>query len=246
VKYSFGRKGKEISSDRIKSKMDFDQVARSADGFKPEKISLNGLNSAWYISGGPKLAMVASLVVLLSIGGPFLVRSEFNLFESWSFIEPDASFEITIDTASIAPIVVVTQEDLIDYDPSRAIRIDNTTLASGTTELEALREEAVKSEDVLVRAYPLPDLPTFLASIDQELVYPKETRADSIEGYVKIFFKVNKEGKPENFKIVNSLGEQFDQEAIRVLANHDKWEPATFNGQAVDSYFTIKVLFEIQ
>ena len=61
---------------------------------------------------------------------------------------------------------------------------------------------------------------------------------------VRISFEVTKEGKPEKFKVVDSIGPKFDQEALRIAQLMPDWQPATENGVPVASQNYIYIYFK--
>lgn len=106
-------------------------------------------------------------------------------------------------------------------------------------------ETTVVYEDVIIPAKPIPGKEAFDKFINEKLVYPESELDNRVEGYVRVFFTVNKMGVAEDFKIRKSLGEAFDKEAIRVLKLFQQWESGSYNGEAVDSYLNIKVNFSL-
>ena len=60
----------------------------------------------------------------------------------------------------------------------------------------------------------------------RKLKYPEEARAKGVKGEVTLRFNVGEDGKPFNITVVKSLGSGCDQEAIRLLQNGPKWQPA--------------------
>ena len=251
MKYRFEKNRKQLSSDRVKSNMDFKKVMSKAGAAGSGKMNSPELHSKWSLSVSTTVLSTAAVMTFLVVAGPALLKSENNPLKWWATSDPieevEKPQEIIVETPKkVTPPVLEIEEapvERIEVVEPVEKEVPQVELKE-TVEEEA--EESINYEDVLVRAYPLPDLESFLNAIDEELIYPEEARKDSTQGFVRVFFKVNKEGVPEDFKINKSLGELFDNEAIRVLKTHRDWEPASFNGQAVDSYFTIKVLFEFE
>jgi TonB family protein len=60
----------------------------------------------------------------------------------------------------------------------------------------------------------------------RKLNYPEEARANGVKGDVVLRFVVGEDGKPSQITVVKSLGSGYDEEAIRLLQNGPKWEPA--------------------
>jgi TonB family protein len=56
-------------------------------------------------------------------------------------------------------------------------------------------------------------------------------------------FKVDIQGQIIEIDVEKSLGEVFDQEAIRLLREGPEWEPARENDSAVAGKATVKIRF---
>ncbi|MBV6644037.1 MAG: energy transducer TonB [Cyclobacteriaceae bacterium] len=73
----------------------------------------------------------------------------------------------------------------------------------------------------------------FYHHLKNELTYPEEVRRQCKEGSVVVSFLISKEGSLQDFEIVQSLGEPFDNEALRVLKKMPQWIPRVRNGVPV-------------
>lgn len=67
--------------------------------------------------------------------------------------------------------------------------------------------------------------------ISENFKVPEFAKQMGIEGSTIISFEVSKEGKVENFKVVQGLCKPCDQEAMRVAKMLKKWEPGKLRGQ---------------
>jgi periplasmic protein TonB len=61
---------------------------------------------------------------------------------------------------------------------------------------------------------------------------------------VKIKFVVSADGEMHTFEIIQSAGNAFDNEVMRVLKKMPKWNPGKYKGQPVSVYYVIPVKFE--
>jgi protein TonB len=98
---------------------------------------------------------------------------------------------------------------------------------------------------VRVAAHPINGIESLYEYFNRELRYPEAAVKDSIEGIVNVFFVINKEGKPIQISIENSLGEVFDLEAIRLIQQMPEWRAATVNGNPVSSRISIPITFKV-
>ncbi len=68
----------------------------------------------------------------------------------------------------------------------------------------------------------------------------------SIEGTVYVKFVVTKTGELTDIKVIKGLGNTQDEEALRLMRSMPKWTPAKHKGKAVNTYFTLPILFKLQ
>jgi TonB family protein len=100
--------------------------------------------------------------------------------------------------------------------------------------------------DVYEEAAPAEGYPALYEYFSKELAYPAQNIPDSIRGEVVVIFVIDVAGKPVNIQIENSLGQAFDEEAIRIVRKMPAWTPATFNGKAVPSKIRLPLSFETE
>ena len=73
--------------------------------------------------------------------------------------------------------------------------------------------------------------------------YPEEAREKGIQGTVVVSFVIDKEGNVTEPKIVRSLEDEIDQEAIRVVNAMPKWTPGKEKGKPVRVKYTVPIRF---
>ncbi len=71
----------------------------------------------------------------------------------------------------------------------------------------------------------------YLEYLKKNLKKPKQATDNQIVGNVTVEFKVNREGKLSDFKIIKSLGNGCDEEAIRVIKEGPSWMPKVSGGE---------------
>lgn len=81
--------------------------------------------------------------------------------------------------------------------------------------------------------------------ISQNLIYPKSARRSGSQGRVILEFVVEKDGSLSNFKILQSVSEDCDAEAIRVLQNSPAWIPAKTDGKPVSTRISMPIVFKL-
>lgn len=252
MKYKFVKKGTEISSENVNGLMDFGQVMDKAAGM--------GMGSAPLAKGalGAKTASLTKILWVLAV--PFTVSVYFAVTELTSEpveVETDAPVELETIQSPIQVMVpdstesaVVNTEEASASEEKDPQVTDNGAGAAPSTVGQPAEEEEPEEilikEDIMIKAEPVGGFPAFYEMIDKELTYPETARISNIEGFVRVYFVVDKDGKAGKFRIVRSLGDEFDAEALRVMRKIPDWMPATHNGQPVSSHLSIKLRFEIE
>lgn len=80
----------------------------------------------------------------------------------------------------------------------------------------------------------------------KEIKYPKKSRRKGIEGRVLVNFIVNKDGTISHVKLIQSVHQELDDEAMRVVKNMPNWEPGRLDGDLVKIAFTLPIRFSLQ
>ena len=82
--------------------------------------------------------------------------------------------------------------------------------------------------------------------LQENVVYPPEAARDSAQGKVVVQFVVEKDGSIGEVKVVRSVHELLDAEAVRVVKMLPKFTPGRQNGQVVLVWYTLPVTFKLQ
>ncbi len=83
------------------------------------------------------------------------------------------------------------------------------------------------------------------AFIKKNLNYPPADQEMGNQGRVTIRFVVNKNGEISNVQLVKGVSPGCDKEAMRVIKSMPKWIPGRQNGEPVNVYFIIPVVFRL-
>lgn len=116
-------------------------------------------------------------------------------------------------------------------------------------QIEHVEQKSKQNEittSAFIEAEPVNGYPALYNYFDHELKYPYEAMRDSIEGIVTVSFNINSQGKPEQIKIENSLGQVFDKECTRVVNAMPVWKPATLNGKPISTKLSIALTFKMK
>lgn len=82
--------------------------------------------------------------------------------------------------------------------------------------------------------------------LSKSIKYPKSAFEKDIQGQVIVIFTINEEGKVTDPRVVESVEESLDAEAIRLVSAMPSWIPGRFSGKPVKSYFTLPITFKLQ
>lgn len=81
--------------------------------------------------------------------------------------------------------------------------------------------------------------------IDDNLKYPQEAKAKKIQGWVKVTFTVEKDGRLTDINITENLGGGCGQEALRIVQAMPNWIPGAKDGKIVRAKHTIAIPFKL-
>lgn len=108
-------------------------------------------------------------------------------------------------------------------------------------------EEISDSTKIFILVEVLPEFPGGIEklrkTIEKNIKYPKSAKKDGIEGKVITQFTIDTLGNPVDIKILQSVREDLDNEAIRVITLLKGWKPATANGRKVTGKMTLPLTF---
>ncbi len=80
--------------------------------------------------------------------------------------------------------------------------------------------------------------------LSKSIKYPSQSKKDKVKGKVVVSFIIDKVGKVTQAKIVKSLNDECDKEALRVINNMPNWQPGEKDGKKVDVLFSLPINFD--
>ncbi|MDH6308311.1 TonB family protein [Dysgonomonas sp. PFB1-18] len=81
--------------------------------------------------------------------------------------------------------------------------------------------------------------------IYSNLHYPPISAEMGIEGRVTLRMVITKEGDIKDIHVIRGVSTELDLEAVRIVESMPKWKSGRQNGEAVDVYFYIPIVFRI-
>ena len=162
------------------------------------------------------------------------IVEEKNINKSVATINPPLASDLIIPGNEQTGI-----NEKVDFDDGSGNKLEG--------EIKPMLSEKPKSSKVILNeADVMPQYPGGLKALLAYLKKNLQTPDDVEEGKeisVKVKFVVNYDGKLEMFKVIQSGGEAFDNEVLRVLQKMPQWIPGKSNGENVAVYFTVPVKF---
>lgn len=79
----------------------------------------------------------------------------------------------------------------------------------------------------------------------QTIKYPANAQRVDISGKVFVKFMIEKDGTIGEVKLLNSLCESLENEALRVIKNMPKWSPGYQDGKPVRVYYNMPIVFKL-
>jgi periplasmic protein TonB len=92
-------------------------------------------------------------------------------------------------------------------------------------------------------AVPVGGLTAFYDYVKGNLKYPVQAKRMELEGRVFVQFIVEKDGSITDVQAIKGIGGGCDEEAIRVVANAAKWNPAKQRGKPVRQRMVLPITF---
>ena len=110
-------------------------------------------------------------------------------------------------------------------------------------------EEKIANDEPLMQVENMPEFPggsmAMMQYLSGNIKYPEEARDNNIQGRVIIQFIVEKDGSISNAKVVKSVHELLDSEALRCVSAMPAWTPGSHQGKPVRVRYTIPVNFTL-
>ena len=115
---------------------------------------------------------------------------------------------------------------------------------------DAVVEKPKRNEDEIFKAVErMPQFPggeaALMEYIESHIQYPHEAAKKNIQGRVVVQFVVDKTGEIGEVKVVRSVDEDLDKEAVRLIKTLPKFIPGRQNGRIVAVWYTLPVTFKL-
>jgi protein TonB len=218
----------EITDKDILKHMDFDGLLTKHQAITKTVISQK-------LKWGVAVLLLSTFTILYFIINTKKITNAIGAKETKSLAEP------------------FPNQTLVPQDSQQVERKKESKLiVAEPSKKEVPKAESIESkkkfneEDIYLEAEPTFGYPHLYNYFNTNLRYPQEAVKDSVQGVATITFIITPQGKTDQVKITQSLGQSFDAEAIRLLVSMPAWKPATLNGSPVPSKISLPLTFKIE
>lgn len=94
-------------------------------------------------------------------------------------------------------------------------------------------------------AQPVGGETAFFTWVQDHLRYPDQARKRKVEAKVPVEFWVQPDGTLTDVRVVQKHGSGLDEEAVRLIKDGPKWEPAIVQGKPVKQKMKLPVIFQL-
>ena len=127
--------------------------------------------------------------------------------------------------------------------------VGDTTKPAGVTYVPVEVNEKLKGTPVLTVVEQMPAYPGGMAALmeyfKENMRYPASAKERGLKGRVTVQFVVDKDGSIKEPKVIRSIDQELDEEALRLVKSMSKWEPGRQNGEPVAVKFAVPVPFKL-
>ncbi len=108
---------------------------------------------------------------------------------------------------------------------------------------------SINAQDTTIEGNHPPQFPggdaALIGFINDNAQYPAQAIQDSVQGKVIVQLLIEKTGKVGDVKVLRSVREDLDQEAVRVVKMLPDFIPAIQDGELYESWYTVPVAFKL-
>ncbi|MBQ6078995.1 MAG: M56 family metallopeptidase [Muribaculaceae bacterium] len=161
----------------------------------------------------------------------------------------------TIESAPEMVVVAYHPASVNAVQPSQPEAVPVAVPAAGEKSVEEQAPEAQPElQDSRTEVYEsvdqMPEFPggemEMMKYLSQNIKYPENAAKNDIQGRVVLRFVVEKTGEIGEIKVLRSVDEELDAEAVRVVRSMPNFTPGRKNGKAVAVWYALPISFKLQ
>ena len=165
-------------------------------------------------------------------------------------IKPQSSGWMRLAYGAVLPVLAVL---MFACNPAREQQEDEPVPADIKVETKVMdqadvtNEESVPYQVIEVKpTFDGGDASAFSQWVNSHLNYPEAAKVAGEQGRVVLQFTVGSDGVVRDVKVLRSVSESLDAEALRIISSSPKWEPGMRDGKAVPVTYTFPVVFQLK
>ncbi|MDR1504917.1 MAG: M56 family metallopeptidase [Prevotella sp.] len=185
---------------------------------------------------------------------PLLDNEAIRIVKSMPKWEPGKQGGKAVDVYYTLPIVFrlagTTKKVESGDDPNGIVVVGYGAPQEKKVEVASLKEGA--PDDKMKPFITVEQMPSFPGGepamheyISNNLKYPEDAQKNGIQGRVTVRFIVRGTGEISDVSVIRGIEPSMDKEAARVVNSMPKWTPGKQNGQVVDVFFTLPIVYKL-
>ena len=184
-----------------------------------------------------------------------IVAVEYKPAEIWVYV-PEGTMKLKIAHPQLGNITNSVSDGFYWFPSGRVksgcsykMELSFNNELRGTDD-ELIEEKKSEPEKIYTAVEQMPQFPGGQAALNRFLSsnmnYPQIARENGIEGRVIVQFVVTKNGTVGEVKVLRSVDRDLDKEAIRLCKSLPKFIPGKKDGQDVNVWYTIPIIFKLR
>lgn len=243
--------------DKIKLMINIDQVGVSPGEYNPQIFT---------VLPSPELtALINSVSEKPAMMSPVIKTSDTFTSDHTNFVThgiPVAMFttalrkQLPTDKDVSETLDYEGMTDMTMYIASLVHDAANMELSLPATSLKEKKEEGgEKGDNQIYTVYDVDKKPSFLNGGEKQFLdrwvydyvkYPKSAIESGVQGRVVVEFVIEKNGEVSSVKVVKSVSDALDAEAVKVVTASPKWKPGMKSGAPVRVKMAIPIEFKLR
>lgn len=109
---------------------------------------------------------------------------------------------------------------------------------------ESVTVKTIESKKMMVPSFKGGD-EALAEYMEENLNYPELAKRQGVEGTVILKYTITKTGEIRDIEVVQSVSEEIDKEAIRLVSKMPAWTPAVKSGKVSEIKYQLPVTFQL-
>ena len=150
----------------------------------------------------------------------------------------------------LAALPVVAVLLMVGCKPAGEKTVEQEEIPFESSNVDESASQDVNTEEVVSFAEVEPEFPGGIEALYKYLAdnikYPEKAKADMIEGRVLVNFVIEKDGSVTNAKVLRSVSDEIDAEALRVVSAMPQWKPGMLQDTPVRVQYNLPIVFKLK